>query len=143
MWRYAPNEPDLYKTIIKTAAKISNLQLKQDAMFTDLDRYYQTALAFIDTSGYKNLNMTQVQAAAFKIPGLTLFKDPNDSFRQYHWGISANGSFDRLIRNIKAILANQNIWQTFADNAFEFAEQVYNPKSNLMSFKKQMIRLMK
>ena len=58
----APNEPDLYKTIIKTAAKISNLQLKQDAMFTDLDRYYQTALAFIDTSGYKNLNMTQVQA---------------------------------------------------------------------------------
>lgn len=137
----SPNEPALFKTITHLAATIPNLILKQGVAFPSLDSYYQKALAFIDTSDYKNLNMTQIQAAYFKIPCLSMFNDPNDTFRHSRWGFSAQGSFQKLIKNIKLVLANSNLWQELSDNAYQFADTVYNKEINLNSFKKMIFQL--
>lgn len=139
----APHHSGLYKNLIRSAKETSNLKLIKGVPLSQVDSYYQQAIAFIDTSGYKNLNMTQVQAAFGKVPGLTLFHDPNDSFKLYHWGLSANGSIEKLISNIKLVLTNKLIWQNLSSNAFKFAEEVYNPKINLPVFKKKIRDILK
>lgn len=135
-----PNEPILFKTIIRLAAKIPNLKLKLNVTFSTLDSYYQKALVFIDTSYYKNLNMTQVQAAYCKIPCISMFYDPNDTFKDYHWGVSAKGNFIKLIQNTQRVLSEKILWQKLSYNAYKFADTVYNSENNLNSFKKIMLQ---
>lgn len=137
----SPNEPDLFKTITRLAAKIPNLRLKQGITFSKLGSYYQRAIAFIDTSDYQNLNMTQVQAAYFKTPCLSMFYDPNNTFYDYNWGVSAQGYFPKLIHNTQLVVANLRLWQKLSHHAYQFADTVYNKEINLNSFKKMIFQL--
>ena len=79
--------------------------------------------------------MTQVQAAYFKTPCLTMFVDPNDSFKDYGWGLSAWGNLKRLIKNTKSVVEQPRLWEKMADNGYRFADTVYNREVNLAFFK--------
>ena len=137
----SPNEQALFKSIIRSAVHVPNLTIKRDVVFAELDKYYQKALAFIDTSNYKNLNMSQVQAAYFKTPGLSYFYDPNDSYKNYQWGLSAAANFKQMIQNIKLLFSRPKLWQRLSGKAYEFANSVYNPEANLSTFKKLIFKL--
>ncbi|OGH36651.1 MAG: hypothetical protein A2959_03400 [Candidatus Levybacteria bacterium RIFCSPLOWO2_01_FULL_38_23] len=137
----APGEQGLLKSITASAAKLPNLKLKQDESFAKLDHYYRRARAFIDTSDYKNLNMTQVQAAYFKLPCMTLFYDPNDSFRDYSWGLTAHGNIQKLKKNILAVFKSEKLWKSLSENGFKFADTVYNREVNLRVFKDLILKL--
>lgn len=139
----SPNEPKLIKTIRKLASKIPNLRLKQDVLLTELDQYYKTALVFIDTSDYQNLNMTQVQAAYYKTPCLSFFYDPNGSYKEFHWGFSASGDFNLMAINIKKLINKPEIWAKLSNNGYAFADKVYNGDNNLLIFKRLIVNLIK
>lgn len=136
-----PHEPGLFKAIIRLAAGIPNLKLKQGITFSKLGSYYQRAIAFIDTSDYQNLNMTQIQAAYYKTPCLSMFYDPNNTFYDYNWGISALGNFPKLIQNAQLMVTDLRLWQKLSCHAYQFADTVYNKEINLNSFKKIIFRL--
>ncbi len=139
----SPNEPVLFKSIVKSGTKIPNLKLKQEVMFTDVGRYYERALALIDTSDYKNLNMTVLQAAYYKVPCLSLFEDPENSFNEYQWGLSANGDIKKMIDNINKVIGSPREWKKLATNGYLFANKIYNPEANLTKFKNLMLLLSK
>lgn len=85
--------------------------------------------------------MAQVQAAYFKTPGLSYFYDPNDSYKNYQWGLSAAANFKQMIQNIKLLFSRPKLWQRLSGKAYEFANSVYNPEANLSTFKKLIFKL--
>lgn len=139
----SPSEPVLYQKIILKAAGAPNVVLKQNVDFAKLGNYYRKALAFIDTSGYKNLNMTQVQAAWYKTPGLSYWFDPNDSYAKFKWGLAADGKMKKMIRNINAVRLNKRAWEELSAGAIKFARTVYSRERNLAAFKDLLLKLTK
>lgn len=136
-----PRDKDLYRRIYRKAKSLKNITIKTNLNLVELNQLYQTAIAFIDTSRYNHLNLTQVQAAASCLPNLSFFIDPHSSLKEYRWGYSAGGKLKQMLINIKRLASDKNLWQQLSKNAGTFAKKVHSSNKNVAELKNILCEL--
>ncbi len=96
-------QPELIKKIQDQVKLLSNVVFKQNVPFSKVADYYKQAKIFVETSDYGSMHTSHLMAAAFGTPCLTLFHDPNGSFKEYNWGISSEGNNNKMLENIQRV----------------------------------------
>ena len=121
---------------IKTQAQgIPNLSFIEYVSFNQIDRYFQKAMVFVNTSDYEGFPNTFIQAAKNKTPILSFKVNPDDFINRYQCGLCANGDFSRLISQLKELLENKTLWNQMSANAFSYATENHDLRKALPAFK--------
>ena len=132
---------DYFKKISNQAKKIPRLSLKTNVPFSRISKYYQQAKLFIDTSDYGSLHTSHLMAAVAGTPAITLFRDPNDSFKEYGWGLNAKGSFKKFRQQVELALNQPGLWQELSQKAIIFSKKVHNLDKLVHQFKTMLLNL--
>lgn len=133
---FSHNEPEFFDEIEKISKSLPNVQLIKNVPLSEIDGYFQNAKAFIETSDYKNMHTSHLQAASAGTPCLSFFGDPNGTFEKYNWGIFAENNFEKLSDDLKKILDNQDTWTNLSKHAISYADQNHNIVKKAEEFKK-------
>jgi len=121
-----------FKNIVN---KISNLEIKEDVPFEDMDYYFKKAKVFVNTSSSEGFPNTFLQAAKNKTPVISLQVNPDEMLEKYQIGRCANGSFYKLSNDLAEILGNDLLWQTMSENAYHYAKKNHDINTVVREYK--------
>ena len=130
---------DLFYSIKKEASNINNIKFIDYVSFEKIDTYFQKAKIFINTSDQEGFPNTFIQAAKNKTPIISLNSNPDNFLKNYECGFCCSGKFDLMTQYLKKLLADKNLYQKASDNAYDYAKQNHDIRTNSQSLLRNII----
>ncbi|OHB61149.1 MAG: hypothetical protein A2167_04745 [Planctomycetes bacterium RBG_13_46_10] len=124
-----------YDGLVARAERVKNLQFIQRVPFSEIDRFFQRAKVFVNTSDAEGFPNTFIQACEFGVPILSLNVNPDDFLYEYGCGISCRGSFEHLIDSLDFILAEDRYIE-MGKRGRAYVEQNHDIKKIIEKYKK-------
>jgi len=123
--------------------KIENLTFIDHVPFNDIQKYFDDAKVFVNTSEYEGFPNTFLQAGVGKTPILSLNVNPDNFINKYDCGFCCDGDFDKL-KKYAMFLVNNNVeWNEKSENVFKYVVENHNICKNIECLKKLIYRLVK
>jgi glycosyltransferase involved in cell wall biosynthesis len=94
-----------YDTLKAEAAKVENLVFIERVPFTDVDRYFERAKVFVNTSDAEGFANTFIQAGKAATAILSYSVNPDGFLDEAQCGIACGGSEAQLAEQLRKILA--------------------------------------
>jgi glycosyltransferase involved in cell wall biosynthesis len=116
-----------YDKIKEDAARIPNLEFLGFVPFHEIDRYFQQASIFVNTSSYEGFPTTFVQAWAAGLPVVSLNVDPSGIISKNKIGFYSK-AFPQMVSDIKQLLDNKELLSEMAQNARAYAAKNHDIK---------------
>lgn len=119
-----PESPrfEAYAQAIKERAKqIDNLEFIDFVPPNQIDRYFERALVFVNTSTHEGFPNTFIQAAKARTPILSLAVNPNNMISNFGLGIFADNDLSKLKQGLVALLLDKDFWVRSAENVHAYA----------------------
>ncbi|MEX1997129.1 MAG: glycosyltransferase family 4 protein [Candidatus Andersenbacteria bacterium] len=107
-------------------AEHSNITVRSQVPFAEIDGYFQKALLFVNTSLQEGFPNTYVQAAKWGVPIAALQVNPDNILHTYAFGKAAGGDFLRLTADIGEILSRGELRSTMSERAYQYAREHHN-----------------
>jgi len=130
------NNPDYFKKVVDMTKSVKNMTIKTNVPFSKAIEEYKKAMLFVDTSDYGSMHTSHLMAAAHGTPSLTLFKDPNNSFKDFDWGFAANGRVKKLEQLVRKVIKDPKLWKNLSSQAVQFSQKIHNIDDKVSQFKK-------
>ncbi len=113
----------------------SNLTIRQNVPFEEMDEYFQKAKIFVNTSLEEGFPNTFIQAAKNQTPIVSLRVNPENILEEYGMGKCANGSISKLIADVEEILESPQTWRTMSESAYRYAQENHDSKHIASQYK--------
>lgn len=126
----ADEKRDYQQEIKEKADKIKNLTFIDRVPFNEIQRYFDDAKIFVNTSEYEGFPNTFLQAGIGKTPILSLNVNPDDFIREYNCGFFCENDFDKVIENFKFLIYNKKEWKRKSENIFKYVAENHNIQRN-------------
>ncbi len=120
-----------WKTIKNKALKISNVTFIDFVPFYEINQYFKKAKIFINTSIYEGFPNTFVQAFVNKTPVISLNVNPDNILTYHKLGSYCNNDFNAMVRNLKNLLNNKDMYSQYSQNCYNYVFNNYNIKKNV------------
>lgn len=111
-----------YKQIKEKASNIKNLQFMGFIPYPEINRYFNDASIFVNTSSIEGFPNTFLQAWAHYVPVVSLNVDPDEIICKYSLGYHSK-TFEILIENVKTLLQNERIREFMGRNGRKYLEK--------------------
>ncbi|HUW20445.1 MAG TPA: glycosyltransferase family 4 protein [Sedimentisphaerales bacterium] len=111
-----------YADLMAEAAEVKNLQFISHVPFDRIERYFERALVFVNTSEWEGFPNTFIQACMCATPILSLNVNPDGFLDKYGCGFCCKGDSRQLIDLLRFLL-QENRYIDFGRKAREYAEQ--------------------
>ncbi|MCF6184795.1 MAG: glycosyltransferase family 4 protein [Bacteroidales bacterium] len=111
---------ETWKNLKKDAEKIKNLTFINKVPFTEIQKYFDKAKIFVNTSDFEGFPNTFLQAAQAKTPIVSLNVNPDNFITEYNCGIFSEGNFDKMLSEMKILLKNENELKIKGENLFKY-----------------------
>lgn len=115
------NESNLYVTIKEAAKSIPNLDFLGFVPHQKINKYYNNAIAVVNTSDAEGYPNVFLEAWMNYTPIISLNVDPDYIIRKYHLGYHS-GSFENMIEDIKRIINNPQLRYSIGVNGRRYVE---------------------
>ena len=110
-----------YEQIKEEASAIKNLQFMGFIPYPEINRYFNNASIFVNTSSIEGFPNTFLQAWAHCVPVVSLNVDPDGVICKYSLGYHS-GTFETLIENIKTLLRDKRTREIMGRNGRKHLE---------------------
>lgn len=110
-----------YEQIKKKASSIKNLQFMGFVPYHYINRYFDNASIFVNTSSIEGFPNTFLQSWAHYVPVVSLNVDPDEVICKYSLGYHS-GTFERLIENVKTLLCDNRTREIMGRNGRKYLE---------------------
>ncbi len=124
----AVHEELLFHSIQDQAGLMTNLTLYDGIDFHQIQRFFNEADLFINTSVYEGFPNTFIQAGIGQTPILSLNVNPDDFLDRVKGGLCANGDQAILFSNFEQLLNDRELWQEFSKGIFDYVKQHHDIK---------------
>lgn len=114
-----------YEQIKEKASAIKNLQFMGFIPYHDVNRYFNKASIFVNTSSIEGFPNTFLQAWAHYVPVVSLNVDPDEVICKYSLGYHS-GTFERLIENVKTLLCDNRKREIMGRNGRKYLESEHD-----------------
>ena len=114
-----------YQQLIAKAENIPNLTFLGRVPYHEMDRYFERAMVFVNTSESEGFPNTFIQAAAAGAALLSYAVNPDDFLNRHHCGLCCLGDFAKLTQGLGTLL-EQDTYRLFGQNARRYAEQTHD-----------------
>lgn len=128
-----PNSGDdhYYDQIIKQALCIDNLEFLKFVPFNEIDKYFEKAILFINTSDYEGYPQTFIQATMNSVPVFSLNVNPDDFITKNNCGQVFHGDLQEMSEAIGETINDSVKYKYFSDNAYKYYLENHNIKNNV------------
>ena len=109
-------EVELFEQIKQSAKQISNLQFIDEVPFNEIQKYFDRALVFINTSEAEGFTFTLLQSGLGKTPVLYFKVNPDQIISNENIGYFAEGDLNKLNANLSKLLNDNLDWKSKSDN---------------------------
>jgi glycosyltransferase involved in cell wall biosynthesis len=130
-----------YEQLQTCAGQIRNLEFIQHVGFNRVEAYFQRAKVFVNTSRAEGFPNTFIQACQAETPILSLNVNPDGFLDKYNCGICCNGSVERLVDELKFLLAEKRYIE-IGRNAGKYAEQNHDIKKIVEQYKAVLCKML-
>lgn len=96
-----------YQAFVKSARLLPNLEFTERVAFDKITSYFQQAKVLVNTSQTEGFPNTFIHAFACGVPVVSLTVDPDGILGKAGYGLCADGSFDRLVGQVRYMLEGQ------------------------------------
>lgn len=135
------HDENIFSTIRRKATSLDNLLFVPGVPFHKVDRFFQDAKVFVNSSVYEGFPNTFVQAAIHGVPVVSLNVDPDGIFERERIGVVCHDNMDMLKTELLVLLENKERWREFSNNARSFALQKFDISKNIEEFKKMFAEI--
>jgi hypothetical protein len=132
----ADGQEKTFKNIKKTALKIKNLEFIEYVPFKNIQKYFDNAKIFVNTSIQEGFPNTFIQAGMGKTPILSLNVNPNKFITKYNCGYYCNNSYENIVKNLKKLLKNKNDLKNKGNNVFIYVKNNHDINKKIMEMTK-------
>ncbi len=122
---------EYYNKIKYEASTIKNLEFIPFVSYFEINKYFEEAYIFVNTSKYEGFPQTFIQAAISKTPILSLNVNPENIFTKHNIGIYCKGDFNILNHELQKLVTHSDCYNKLAKNAFSYALKNHNIKINV------------
>jgi glycosyltransferase involved in cell wall biosynthesis len=134
---------DFFNELAKVASKIHNLEFIEYVPFQKVQKYFNKAKIFINTSKTEGFPNTFIQAATAGTPILSLGVDPNDILVNHQIGDHAHGNLNLLVAKLKNFLSDKKMLKQYSNKAFAYAKESHDIKKVIEKDKQIILDLVK
>jgi len=126
----ANDQAAYFEEISKRASSIANVEFLSGVPFDEIDRRYQEAKVFINTSSSEGFPNTFLQAAANRAPIISLNVDPSSFIEKHSCGFHCNDDFALMVERLRELLQDEALRRQTADNAFAYVREHHDVREN-------------
>lgn len=122
----APGQDNKYFRFLKTQAeKIPNVQFKGFVPPDEIQRYYENAIALVNTAFSEGFPNTFLEAWCVGTPVLSLYVNPDQIINEQGIGI-ISGSIKKLINDARIMSKNKELNRNLGNNARSYAKSKHS-----------------
>lgn len=130
-----------YKQLILNAKKIKNLKFIEKVPFNEIQKYFNKAKVFVNTSDYEGFPNTFIQAGLGKTPILSLNVNPDNFITKYNCGYFCKGNFDVMVEKLDKLFTDKKDWEEKSNNCYKYVKKNHDINKNIKKFKKIIFNL--
>ncbi len=138
----SPAHPEFFGEVKKKASLLPNLTFIDYVPFQEIDEYFKKAKIFINTSTYEGFPNTFVQSAKNKTPIVSWKVNPEGILDKYRMGFCADGDMGVMVKQLRLLLEDKNLWHEFAENSYRYAQENHSIEKVVEDYKKLFRSLM-
>jgi glycosyltransferase involved in cell wall biosynthesis len=125
-----------FRKIEQEAMKVHNLEFIPGVPFSEVEKFYQNAKVFVNTSSAEGFPNSFNQAMNSSTPLLSFSINPDNFIGKHKVGLYCNNNFEELKRNLKELLNNRKLWKELSENAFNYVFNEMNIEKSIKKWKK-------
>jgi glycosyltransferase involved in cell wall biosynthesis len=118
------SDSQIYEEICQTAP--FNLEIIENVSLNEIERLFENAFAFINTSQFEGFPNTFLQAGKYSIPILSLQVSPDDFIEKYGCGIYAHGNVEELDAGLRRLINDPAFYSTCAENVHNYVKTYHD-----------------
>lgn len=137
----SPKASALWQRIEKQTRKISNLHFEERIPFHKIHNLFDKSYLLVNTSSKEGFPNTFIQAARMGVPILSLKVDPDDFITKNRVGVTCDGHYARLKRNLHLLVSNDDLYNELKNNCFKYFVQKHDITEIAQSWKEILLAL--
>lgn len=131
--------PEYYGEVLARVRQTANVELYETVPLAKIQRLFDEAIVFVNTSTFEGFPNTFVQAMMGAAPILSLNVDPDGFLEKERIGFSSKGSYDVLCRQLADLLANPSDAHAMGERAWVHAQRNHDISVVAAAFKHAII----
>jgi len=112
-----------WRKVHKKAEKVPNLQFLEFVPFHEIDKYFQDAKIFVNTSIHEGFPNTFLQALKNNRPLISLNVNPDGAITENKIGLFCHNNFNEMEENLRLLLEDQELFNSVSSNTFEYVKE--------------------
>lgn len=124
--------------IVQEIKKIKNLRFIEKVKFNKIDKYFEEAKIFVNTSEFEGFPNTFIQSCINSVPIISLKVNPGNFLKKENCGFSCNDNFENMIEKVKTLIKNKKIYCSMSKNAVDYALKNHNIKKAVKLWEKEI-----
>jgi glycosyltransferase involved in cell wall biosynthesis len=115
----------LYKEILASTKNLPNFIFHGFIPYHKIDKYFERASVFVNTSSFEGFPNTFLQAWAHYVPVVSLNADPDGIIQRYKLGFCSK-NFKQLVADVTNLLENGKLRKRLGNNARKYVEKEHD-----------------
>lgn len=132
------NDFKAWQALQKQANNLPNITFKAKVHYTKIQKYFDEAKIFVNTSDYEGFPNTFLQSAFGETPIVSLTVNPDNFLTKHNCGEICNNNFDLLVKKVKFLSEKENLRKKYGQNLFKYLEENHDLKKNVKIIEKQI-----
>jgi len=124
---------DYYEKIRSEAKKIKNLDFVGFVPFPEIDKFYNNAFIFVNTSSVEGFPNTFLQAWCASVPVVSLNVDPDEIISKYKLGFHSQ-TMENLAHDIRVLLHDESLRKKMGLNGRKYIELEHSMDNIILRF---------
>jgi len=117
------NESYLYDGIFKKSLSLDNLKFIESVPFDKVQKYFDKAYLFVNTSEYEGFPNVYLQACMGGTPIISYKVNPDDYINKNNIGYCADGNFEIMLEQIQEIFLDEKDWKEKSENTYVYVKE--------------------
>jgi hypothetical protein len=134
------SDADVFDDVI--CGRSSNIEIIEQVPHSEIWGYYRRARLFVSTAACEGFPNTFLQCAVAGVPVASLEVDPDGILSKKGCGMFAEGSLERLEKQVRALWSDAELAENFAMTFHRYALEHHNMESQVAQFESLLDRVL-
>lgn len=124
----------LWESVSDRASKIKNLNFIESVSYHEIQRHYDAARVFVNTSEWEGWPNSFIQAGLGRTALLSLDVNPDGIFERFGLGCFAAGDLEKLKSDARAMIANVSQLEMMQEGCARFVAEMHDNRKETEAF---------
>ncbi|MCM2313769.1 MAG: glycosyltransferase family 4 protein [Thermoanaerobaculia bacterium] len=131
--------PETHASCLQEAATLPNVTLIERVPFDEVERFYASALLFVNTSGFEGFPNTFLQAAKYGVPIVASDVDPGGMLSEHGCGTTCGGEFEKFAESVKSLMTDQGAYAECSAAALRYVRAFHDENVVIAEYEKAFL----